>query len=372
LQIAIIGLPISGKTTVFNALTGARAQTGAYSAASDANLAVVQVPDPRLEEAAKVFKPKKLIHATVEYVDAGGVVKGSPKSETGARVEGIGGRLLNQISKADALLNVVRAFEDESAPHPEGSVNPARDVATMDLELAYSDLAIIERRMERLKESVRKAKVQEREAGEREMELLTRIKGDLEKEIPIRAQKLTEEESLSIRAFQFLSEKPLLHLINLSEGQMAKAQEVQDEVSRGYSVPQTAFTTLCGQVEAEVAELDPEEKQQFLEAMGVTEPGVDRVIAISYQLLEYASFLTVGPDEVRAWTIRRNTPAQKAAGVIHSDLERGFIRAEVVKYTDLMSVGGSLVEARKHGLLRLEGKIYPVQDGDIMNILFNV
>ncbi len=365
MQIAIIGLPLSGKTTVFNALTGARARTGAYSAAADANLAVVQVPDPRLEELAKIFNPKKIVHATVEYVDAGGVVKGASQEE------GISGRLLNQISKADALLNVVRAFQDESVSHPEGSVDPARDVASMDLELAYSDLAIIERRMERLKESVHKVKPQEREAGEREMELLSRLKGNLEKEIPIRAQELTEEEKQAIRAFQFLTAKPLLHVLNLGEEQSSQAEEIQAGVSRGYQVPGTAFTTIYGQVEAEVAELDPEERRQFLEAMGIREPGVDRVIALSYQLLDYVSFLTVGPDEVRAWTIRRNTPAQKAAGVIHTDLERGFIRAEVVRYSDLMAVG-SMAEARKHGMLRLEGKTYPVQDGDIMNILFNV
>ncbi len=366
MQIAIIGLPLSGKTTVFNALTGARAKTGGYSASTDANVAVVQVPDPRLEELAKIFKPKKVIHATVEYVDAGGVVKGSSKEE------GISGRLLNQISKADALLNVVRVFRDESVPHPESSVDPARDVASMDLELTYSDLAIIERRMERLKESVHKVKAQEREAGEREMELLSRLKANLEKEIPIRAQQLTDEEQLVIRPFQFLTAKPLLHLLNLDEEQLPRAEEIRNEISEGYEVPRTAFTFLAGKVEAEVAELDPEERRQFLEAMGVAEAGVDRVIALSYQLLDYVSFLTVGPDEVRAWTIRRNTPAQQAAGVIHSDLERGFIRAEVVRYSDLMGVGGSMAEARKHGLLRLEGKTYPVQDGDIMNVLFNV
>ncbi|MGI5835042.1 MAG: redox-regulated ATPase YchF [Chloroflexota bacterium] len=365
-QTAIIGLPKSGKTTVFNALTGARAKTGAYSVTTEANVAVVQVPDPRLGELAKIFKPKKVVHAVVEYVDAGGVVKG------GAKSEGISGQLLNQISKADALLEVVRVFEDESLPHPEGSVNPARDVATMDLELAFSDLSIIERRLERLKESVHKVKPQEREAGEREFELLTRIKGELEKEIPLRAQQLSEDEKLAIRAFQFLSEKPLLIVLNLGENQMERAAEIQAEVSRGYDVPNTAFTTLCGQVEAEVAELPPEEKEQFLEAMGIEEPGINRVIDNTYQLLDYVSFLTVGSDEVRAWTVRRSTPAQKAAGVIHSDLERGFIRAEVVKYDDLMSVGGSMAEARKRGLLRLEGKTYPVQDGDIMHILFNV
>ncbi len=365
-QTAIIGLPKAGKTTVFNALTGARAKTGAYSVATEANIAVVQVPDRRLGELAAIFHPQKVVHAVVEYVDAGGVVKG------GAKSEGISGQLLNQISKADALLEVVRVFEDEALLHPEGSVDPARDVATMDLELAFSDLAIIERRLERLKDAVHKLKPQEREAGERERELLTRIKGELEKEIPIRAQQLTDEEKLAIRAFQFLSEKPLLIVLNLSEDQMGRAAEIQAEVSRGYSVPHTAFTTLCGQVEAEVAELDPQEKQQFLEAMGIEESGIHRVIGLTYQLLDYVSFLTVGEDEVRAWTVRRNTPAQKAAGTIHSDLERGFIRAEVVKYADLMSVGGSMAEARKRGFLRLEGKLYPVQDGDIMNILFNV
>ncbi len=365
MQIAIIGLPIAGKTTVFNALTGARARTGAYASASDANVAVVQVPDPRLEKLAAIFKPKKVVHATVEYVDAGGVVEGGEKRE------GIAGQLLNQISKADALLNVVRVFQNEAVPHPEGSVDPARDVAAMDLELAYSDMAILERRMERLKESVHKVKPQEREAGEREAELLSRLREGLEKEIPIRAQQLTDEEKLAIRAFQFLTAKPLLHVLNLGEDQLPRAEAIQADVSRDYLAPQTAFTTLCGQVEAEVAELDPEERRQYLEAMGIREPSVDRVIALSYELLDYISFLTVGPDEVRAWTVRRNTPAQKAAGTIHSDLERGFIRAEVVRYADLVAAG-SLAEARKRGVLRLEGKTYPVQDGDIMHVLFNV
>lgn len=364
-QIAIIGLPMSGKTTVFNALTGARARTGGFFS-GDANVAVVQVPDPRLEELAAIFKPKKVVHATVEYVDAGGVVKGTTKSE------GISGRLLNQISKADALLNVVRAFRDESVPHPEGSVDAARDVATMELELAYSDLAIIERRMERLKESVHKVKPLERETGEREMELLSRLKKGLEMEIPIRAQSLNDDEQQAIRAFQFLTAKPLLHALNLDEEQLPRAEELLEQVSHGHDAERTGFTALAGKVEAEVAELEPEERRQFLEAMGIEEPGVDRVIALSYRLLDYVSFLTVGPDEVRAWTIRRGTPAQQAAGTIHSDLERGFIRAEVVRYDDLMRVGGSMAEARKHGLLRLEGKQYPVQDGDIINVLFNV
>lgn len=366
MQIAIIGLPLSGKTTVFNALTGARARTGAYGASTEANIAVVQVPDQRLYDLAKIFNPKKIVHATVEYVDAGGVVKAG-----GKKTEGLGGQLLNQISKADALLNVVRAFEDESVPHPEDTVDPARDVATMDLELAFSDLAIIERRLERIREMANKVRGQEREASEREAEVLARLKEGLEREIPIRAQELTEEERAAIRAFQFLTEKPLLHLLNTGEEQIGGAEEMRAEVARGYSVPETDFTTLPGKVEAEIAELDAEEKQQFLEAMGVEEPGIDRVIALSYRLLDYASFLTVGEDEVRAWTVRRNTPAVKAAGVIHSDLERGFIRAEVVRYEELLKAG-SLAEARKRGVLRLEGKSYPVQDGDIMHVLFNV
>ncbi|HEX9017093.1 MAG TPA: redox-regulated ATPase YchF [Chloroflexota bacterium] len=366
MQIAIIGLPMSGKTTVFNALTGARAKTGGYSSASEANIAVVQVPDPRLGELAAIFKPKKVIHATVEYVDAGGVVKGGSKSE------GISGQLLNQISKADALLNVIRAFENDAVPHPDNSVDPARDLASMDLELAFSDLAIVERRLERLKEQVHKVKAQEREAGERELELLSRIKTELEKEIPIRAMELSEEDQMAIRPFQFLTAKPILHVINLGEEQLPEAERIQESVGTGYRWPHSAFTTLSAQVEAEVAELDEEEKGPFLEAMGISEPSIGRAISLSYKLLDYVSFLTVGPDEVRAWTIKRNAPAVKAAGVIHSDLERGFIRAEVVSYEDLMKVGGSIAEARKHGTLRLEGKSYPVQDGDICNILFNV
>jgi ribosome-binding ATPase len=365
-QIAIIGLPLSGKTTIFNALTGARARTGAYGASAEANLAVVQVPDPRLDALAEIFNPRKVVHATVEYVDAGGVAKTG-----GKKVEGLGGQLLNSIAKADALLNVVRAFGDESVPHPESSVDPARDVATMELELAYSDFGIIERRLERIREMSNKVKAQEREAAERELELLARLKAGLEKEVPIRAQELTEEDRTAIRAFQFLTAKPLLHLLNIGEEQIDRAEEIQAEASQGYDVPETAFTTLPGRVESEIAELNPDEKQQFLEAMGVEEPGIDRVIALSYRLLDYVSFLTVGDDEVRAWTVRRNTPAVKAAGVIHTDLERGFIRGEVVRYDDLVRAG-SMAEARKRGVLRLEGKSYPVQDGDIMHVLFNV
>jgi ribosome-binding ATPase len=268
-------------------------------------------------------------------------------------------------------LNGVRAFEDEAVPHPESAVDPSRDVATMDLELAYSDFGIIERRLERIREMAHKVKPQEREATEREAELLARLKEGLEREIPIRAQELTEEERTVIRTFQFLTAKPLLHLLNIGEEQIDRAGEIQAAVSQGYGVPETAFTTLPGKVESEIAELDPREKQQFLDAMGVQEPGIDRVIALSYRLLDYVSFLTVGDDEVRAWTVRRNTPAVKASGVIHSDLERGFIRAEVVRYEELMKAG-SLAEARKRGVLRLEGKTYPVQDGDVMNVLFNI
>lgn len=366
LRIAIVGLPGAGKTTVFNALTGARATTGAYSLAAEANVAVVHVPDTRVNRLAEVYRPKKIVHATVEYVDAGGF------SGDHARAEGISGQLLNQISKADALLNVVRAFEDETVPHPEGSVDPRRDLETMELELAFSDLAIIERRLERLREMVHKVKPQEREAGERETELLSRLKVGLESDSPIRAQQLIEEESLAIRAFQFLTAKPLLTVFNLGEDQLPRAEKLLEEFGRGHEGPGTAFTTLCAQVEAEVAELDPGEKEQFLTAMGIQEPSINRVIALSYELLDYVSFLTVGPDEVRAWTVRRGTPAQKAAGTIHSDLERGFIRAEVVRYSDLMAAGGSMAEARKRGVLRLEGKSYPVQDGDIMHVLFNV
>jgi len=362
MEIGIIGLPKSGKTTVFNALTRGKAQTDSYSSATLApNIGVVKVPDPRLETLTKILKPKRTVPAEVTYIDIAAPAKGFGKGE------GTGGQFLAYLSKVDALAHVIRVFEDERLPHPEGSVNPWRDIGTMNMELAFSDLAIIERRMERLKASLKGAKPQEREAVSREQTLLDKIKSALEADTPVREQSLSETESKLLENFQFLTSKPILLLLNIGEKQVPEATSLEDK----YRSPHCEIAALCGKLEMELAQLSDAEAQEFRSELGVAESGLDRVIRLSHSLLGLISFFTTASDEVKAWTIRRNTTAQKAAGKIHTDMERGFIRAEVISHDDLMKCG-SLAEARKHGLLHLEGKNYIVQDGDVVTILFNV
>ena len=366
MEIGIIGLPKSGKTTVFNALTKGKAQTDSYSSATLApNIGVVKVPDPRLETLTNILKPKRTVPAEVTYIDIAAPAKGFGKGE------GPGGQFLAYLSKVDALAHVVRVFEDERLPHPEGSVNPGRDIGTMNMELAFSDLAIIERRMERLKASLKGAKPQEREAISREQTLLDKIKAALEADIPVREQHVSENESRLLENFQFLTAKPMLLLLNIAEKQIPEASSLEDKFSSTYRRRQCEVGALCGKLEMELAQLDDAEAQIFRSELGVAQSGLDRVIRLSYSLLGLISFFTTASDEVRAWTIRHNTTAQKAAGKIHTDMERGFIRAEVISHVDLLKCG-SLAEARKHGLLHLEGKNYIVQDGDVVTILFNV
>jgi len=365
MEIGIIGLPKSGKTTVFNALTRGKAQTDAYSSALAPNIGVVKVPDPRLETFTKILKPKRVVPAEVTYIDIAAPAKGFGKGE------GPGGQFLAYLSKVDALAHVIRVFEDERLPHPEGSVNPGRDVGTMNMELAFSDLAIIERRMERLKASLKGAKPQEREAISREQTLLDKIKSALENDIPVREQSLSENESKLLENFQFLTAKPMLLLLNIGEKQIPEASSLEDKFGSTYRRPHCDVAALCGKLEMELAQLNDVEAQEFRSELGVAQSGLDRVIRLSYRLLGLISFFTTASDEVKAWTVRHSTTAQKAAGKIHTDMERGFIRAEVISHDDLVKCG-SLAEARKHGLLRLEGKNYIVQDGDVVTILFNV
>jgi GTP-binding protein YchF len=365
MEIGIIGLPKSGKTTVFNALTRGKAQTDAYASALAPNIGVVKVPDPRLETLTKILKPKRTVPAEVTYIDIAAPLKGFGKGE------GPGGQFLAYLSKVDALAHVIRVFEDERLPHPEGSVNPGRDVGTMNMELAFSDLAIIERRMERLTASLKGAKPQEREAISREQTLLDKIKSALEADTPVREQTLSENESKLLENFQFLTAKPMLLLLNIGEKQIPEAGSLEDKFRSTYRSPNCEVAALCGKLEMELTQLDDVEAQEFRSALGVAESGLDRLIRLSYSLLGLISFFTTASGEVKAWTIRRNTTAQKAAGKIHTDMERGFIRAEVISHDDLIKCG-SLAEARKHGLLRLEGKNYIVQDGDVVTILFNV
>ena len=365
-NIAIIGLAKSGRTTVFNALTKGKADTGSYTSEGLApHIGIARVPEPRLKTLADILHPKKVVPAEVRYFDIGASVKGLVNGKA------ISGQLLNQLSTTDALINVVRAFTDESIPHPEGSIDVERDVATMELELTFSDLAIIERRLERIEISLKGAKPPERQGLLREQELLTKFKAELEKDVPIRELKLTTDEARAIANYQFLSAKPLLIAVNIGEEQLPQAASLEAELNSHYSQPKCRIIILCGKLEMELAQLDDSTAEGFRVEFGISESGLDRTIKTSYELLGLVSFFTTASEEVKAWSIQSGTDAHRAAGKIHSDMERGFIRAEVISYNDLVKCG-NLSEARKKGLLRLEGKSYIVQDGDVITFLFNI
>ena len=365
LDIGIIGLSGSGRTTAFNALTRSNVDTGGFGGASQAHVGIAKVPDARLTRLTAMFNPKKTVPAEIKYLDIGASVKSLVKEG------GIGGQLLNQLAAVDALLNVVRAFNDPAIPHPGGSLDVNRDIGEMNLELIFSDLAIIERRFNRIAASIRGAKPDEKPRLLAEQELLHRIKDALEKDVPLREQALTDEEQKLLSGYQFLSAKPLITLVNIGESELGSAPALEADLEARFAQPNHRLVVLCGKLEMELSGLDDDSVSDFLADYGLKETGLQRVIQTSYELLGLISFLTVGPDEVRAWPIPRGLPAPKAAGKIHSDIERGFIRAEVISYADLVECG-NLVEAKKRGLLRLEGKAYIVQDGDCVNFLFNV
>jgi len=366
LEVCIIGLPKSGKTTIFNVLTKGKADTTTYATATLApNIGVSKVPEPRLQVLDRIFHPKKVIPTEVKYVDIVGIAKDFGKGE------GISGQFLNYLSNADALLHVVRAFEDENVPHLDGTINPKRDIATMNLELVFSDLAIIERRLKRLEDSLKGAKQSERDPLLKEQALLQRIKSELEKEVPIWQQILTGEEIKNLANYQFLTAKPMLLAINIGENQLKLDTSFEAEIRSTYAHTHFEVVALCGKLEMELSQLGDADGAEFRTALGLTEPAVDRIIKLSYQLLGLISFFTTVSDELKAWTITKGMSAVKAAGKIHSDIEKGFIRAEVVNFNDLDKCG-SMAEARKHGLLRLEGKNYIVQDGDVITFLFNI
>jgi ribosome-binding ATPase len=362
MKVAIIGIPKSGKTTVFNALTKGSVQVATYSPTLTPHTGVAKVPDARLSALAGMFQPRKTVPAEVSYTDVAGSIK-----SFGA--EGVGGEFLSYLTTSDALLQVVRAFEDDLAPHPEGSIDPMRDIASLDLELAISDLAIMERRLDKLETSLKAAKAAERESHVKEQRLLQKVKSDLENDIPIRLQGLPEEELKMLANYQFLTAKPMLVVLNIGEEQIPKASQLEGEIGSLY--PQFAVVALCGKLEMELAQLSDAEADEFRAALGLGKPALERVIDLSYGLLGLVSFFTTVSDELRAWTIPGGTLAPRAAGKVHTDMERGFIRAEVISCADLQSCG-SLVEARKRGLLRTEGKSYVVQDGDAVTFLFNV
>jgi GTP-binding protein YchF len=366
LEISIIGLPKSGKTTIYNALTRDKANTETYSTASiTPNIGVSKVPEPRLEFLEKVFQPKKTTLTEIKYTDIAGIGKGFGKDE------GISGKLLNYLGTADALIHVVRAFSSDLVPHVEGSIDIKRDMTTMDLELSFSDLAIIEKRIAKIDETLKGAKAAERDIHLKEQNLLKKIKEGLNNDTPIWQQGLSDEELRNLSNYQFLTAKPMLVIINIGEDQIESSSALESELRSAYPHPKLEVVALCGKLEMELSQLDDSEADEFRSAMGLTDSALNHIIRASYQLLGLISFFTTVSSELKVWTIPGQTTALKAAGKIHTDIEKGFIKAEVISYHDLEKCG-SVAEARKQGLLRLEGKNYIVQDGDIITFLFNV
>ncbi|MBI4673737.1 MAG: redox-regulated ATPase YchF [Chloroflexi bacterium] len=359
MQIGIIGLPLSGKTTIFNALTRGHADVANFASGKlQVHTASVQVPDTRIDVLTKMFNPRKTIYAQVIYNDIAGLARGI--GEKG----GMDGNLLNQIVQNDALVHVVRVFENDNVPHLEGSISPARDLEMLDTELILSDLGVVERRIERLKTSLGKggATPQEREAFQRELAQLERFQTTLEGGGLLRDLELSAAELKPLRSLALTTLKPTLVVLNTGE-----QNADQQRASIRYDHKQTQIVALQGKIEMELAQMSDEEAQMFLAEFGISEPSLPRVIHLSYQLLGLQSFFTVGEDEVRAWTIPVGATAVEAAGTIHTDLAKGFVRAEVVSYDNLIQSGG-MHQAKTAGVLRLEGKEYVVQDGDIVHI----
>ncbi len=364
MDIGIIGLPQSGKTTIFNSLT--KGSAGDHGRQGDkAKVGMAKVPDPRLQGLADIFNLQKIVTAEVRYTDVPFTPRGLGKGE------GFGGQLLNVLTRADALLHVIRAFDNPSVAHVEGSIDPYRDIDTMNLELSYSDLTILERRRARLEEGLKGARGQERDALLGEQGLIDRIRDGLEREVTVRDQSFSPEEQRFLNNYQFLTAKPILLVLNIGEKEVSDSQTLEEELERRFGGGGVMGAVVCGKLEEELAQLDEAEAKDFRSVMGGGEPATEKVLRLSFQLLGLVSFLTFTDKEVRAWPIPRDTGAVKAAGRVHSDMEKGFIRAEVIGYDDMVSCG-SIGEARRRGLLRLEGKNYKVQDGDVITFLFNV
>ncbi len=358
MKAGILGLSLVGKSTLFQLLTGTPAALP--GGRPEARVGIARVPDPRVDELAAIFNPKKRALATVEYVDVPGVAKG----EGQALVD------LPALRGVDALVHVVRAFDAASVPHPDGAIDPLRDAKMLELELILADIATVERRLERLEANIKKANKAE-DASERA--LFLRLKQALEAETPLRELALSDEEKVRLRGYALLSGKPMLLVANLGEEDIKQAAAWLDRsgLQAFASKPGLAACAVAAPIEAEMAELQPADAQAFRDDLALAEPGLDRVIRSTYELLGLVSFLTAGEDECRAWTIKRGTRAQLAAGTIHSDIERGFIRAQVVAFADLVAAG-SLAACRERGTLRLEGRDYLVQDGDVIEFKFNV
>jgi len=364
MKLGIVGLPNVGKSTLFNAITKAGAESANYPFCTiDPNIGVVDVPDERLEKLADMYRPKKVTPTTIEFVDIAGLVKGA------SRGEGLGNKFLSHIREVDAIVHVVRCFDDPNIVHVDGSVGPARDIETINLELIFADLEVLERRIDKVK---KQAKSGEKKYYE-ELAFLESIQRHLESNQPVRTMEIAEEWEKYAEQLFLLTSKPMLYCANISEEDITNPDDnpYVKELKACAEKENAEVVVICARIEEEIAQLDDSEKKAFLSELGIGESGLDRLIKASYRLLGLISFLTAGETEVRAWTIKKGTKAPQAAGKIHSDFERGFIRAEIVAYEDLIRAG-SYNAAKEMGLVRSEGKDYVMKDGDVTLFRFNV
>ena len=363
MKLGMVGLPNVGKSTLFNALTNAGAESANYPFCTiDKNIGIVSVPDARLEKLAEIYQPKKFTPATLQFVDIAGLVKGASKGE------GLGNRFLADIREVDAVIHVVRCFEDDNIVHVDGSIDPARDIEVINLELIFSDMELLERRIDK---TAKLAKGDKKYAAD--VELLKRLLAHLSEGLPARSFDCTDDERAVIAETPLLTAKPVIYAANLSEADFSgdlSSNPHFTAVQKLAAQEQAAVFPICAQIEAEISGMSEEDQALFLEELGLEQSGLNRIIQASYSLLGLISFLTGGSDECRAWTIRRGTKAPQAAGKIHSDFEKGFIRAEVISYEDFMASGGNMVAAKEKGLVRMEGKTYEVADGDIITFHF--